>query len=292
MSESDEVAPMRHRLTIARKKRRPKRLRRPELTIANILAWADAHLARTGVWPTKQDFHVRDNLNETWRRIDDALRRVLRALPGGSSLARLLDRERGVRNRKALPPLAEDLIVRWARAHRRRTGRWPTEDAGPISGTRGEVWYNVAAALMQGIRGLPGGDSLARLLERCLSVPNPANRPRLTERQILKWADAFHTQTGRWPRADVAPIPNAPGETWCAIDDALRVGLRGLPGGSSLVKLLYERRGLYSKRYAPPLELGRILIWAKAYRSRTGRWPGHGAGPIPEAPGETWNGVG
>jgi hypothetical protein len=39
-------------------------------------------------------------------------------LPGGSSLARLLARERGVRNRCGLPPLTEAAILRWARAHR------------------------------------------------------------------------------------------------------------------------------------------------------------------------------
>ena len=156
-----------------------------------------------------------------------------------------------MRNRKALPPLTEDIIVRWARAHRRLTDRWPTEDAGPIVGTRGEVWLNVAAALAMGTRGLPGGDTLARLLERCLGVPNPANRPRMTEQQILGWADTFHTKTDRWPHADVVPTEAAPGETWCAIDDALRVGLRGLAGGSSIVRLLVEKRGARSKGYAP-----------------------------------------
>jgi hypothetical protein len=131
---------------MARKKKRPRTLRRPELTVAGILAWADAQHARTGAWPTKQGGRVRENLNESWPRIDGALRKGFRGLAGGSSLARLLDRERGVRNRKALPPLTEELIVRWARAHRRRTGRWPNEDSGPIPGTRGEVWRNVAAA--------------------------------------------------------------------------------------------------------------------------------------------------
>jgi hypothetical protein len=279
------------RQTMTRKKKRPRRLRRPELTVKTILAWADAHHARTGAWPTKQNFHVYDNLDETWRRIDGALRKGLRGLPGEDSLAQLLDRERGVRNRKSLPQLSEDIIVRWARAHRRLAGRWPNEDAGPIVGTRGEVWINVAAALMIGFRGFPGGDSLARLLERCLGVPNPANRPRLTEQQVLGWADAYHARTGRWPRADVAPITEAPSETWCAIDDALRVGLRGLPGGSSLAKLLTEQRGMRSKRYAPRLEISHILSWAEAHRRQTGHWPGRGAGPIPEAPGETWNAV-
>jgi hypothetical protein len=139
---------------------------------------------------------------------------------------------------------------------------------------------------------LPGGDTLARLLARRLGVPNPADRPRLTEQQILAWADAFHARTGHWPRADVAPIAEAPGETWCAVDDSLRAGLRGLQGGSSLAKLLATRRGVRHPKQLPRLTVGRILAWAEAHRRRTRRWPGHGAGAIPEAPGETWNAVG
>src|SRR5262249_38031348 len=152
-------------------------------------------------------------------------------LAAGSSLARLLDRERGVRNRKALPRLSEEQIVAWALAHRGRAGRWPTEDAGAIPGTRGEGWYNVHMALVQGTRGLPGGDTLPRLLARRLGVRNWANGPRLSAREILRWADAFFARTGRWPRAGSGPVPEAPGETWSMVDDALRAGLRGLPGG-------------------------------------------------------------
>jgi hypothetical protein len=43
---------------------------------------------------------IKDDLAETWRRVDNGLRYGLRGLPGGSSLARLLDEKRGVRNVK------------------------------------------------------------------------------------------------------------------------------------------------------------------------------------------------
>jgi hypothetical protein len=58
---------------------------------------------------------VHDNRNEKWLNLNEALRVGLRGLPGGDTLARLLDRERGVRNMQNLPPLAARLIVRWAR---------------------------------------------------------------------------------------------------------------------------------------------------------------------------------
>ncbi len=60
-----------------------------------------------------------------------------RGLAGYGSLARLLARERGVKNRKAQPPLSEAKIARWARAHYRRTGRWPGHLDGEIVGSGG-----------------------------------------------------------------------------------------------------------------------------------------------------------
>jgi hypothetical protein len=274
-----------------RKKKRRPALRKPALTVARVLAWADHHHARTGQWPIRASGSVHDDRNETWLAIDSALICGCRGLPGGISLAQLLDRERGVRNRKALPRLTEGRILAWAKAHRRRTGKWPTEDAGPIADTQGEVWGNVAAALAQGLRGLPGGDTLARLLARRLGVRNGAALPPLSVPQILSWADAFHSRSGCWPRAVSSPIAGTDGETWCAVDDALRCGLRGLPSGSSLAKLLEVQRGVRNPRHPPRLTIARILAWAEAHLRRTGRWPGHGAGPIPEAPGETWNAI-
>ena len=36
------------------------------------------------------------------------------------------------------------------------------------------------------------------------------------------------------------------GDTWLHVDDALRCGIRGLPGGSSLAHLLFVHRGVRS----------------------------------------------
>jgi hypothetical protein len=59
-------------------------------------------------------------------------------------------------------------------------------------------------------------------------------------KQILEWADAHFARTGKWPTAASGPVAGAPGETWKAIDAALRRGFRGLPAGSSLAWLLAE----------------------------------------------------
>ena len=69
-------------------------VRRPTLTVEQVLAWADAHHLRTGSWPTTASGRVRGARGERWRALDRALRMGHRGLPGGDSLARLLDRER------------------------------------------------------------------------------------------------------------------------------------------------------------------------------------------------------
>jgi hypothetical protein len=48
---------------------------------------------------------VRANRNETWKRIDYALRVGQRGLPGGDSLPQLLARERGLVSRVSVRPL-------------------------------------------------------------------------------------------------------------------------------------------------------------------------------------------
>ena len=54
----------------------------------------------------------------------------------------------------------------WSDRHHKRTGSWPTQFSGSVSGAAGETWAGINAALRYGYRGLPGGDSLFRLLGR------------------------------------------------------------------------------------------------------------------------------
>lgn len=263
--------------------------RRP-LTIPTILSWADHHHERTGRWPITASGPVLADLNEKWVNIDAALRKGFRSLSGGDSLARLLDRKRGVRNIQDLPALTEELILQWAKNHHKRTGRWPNEDSGPIFGTKGETWQNINAAMREGNRGWPAGDTLAQFLARTLGVRTRSSTPDFTVKQILKWADDFHERTGAWPQV-TSPSIGLLEEDWRGIDAALREGYRGLPGNSSLAKLLGKRRGARNSRCPPRLTLKKIRTWAKAHRERTGAWPTPSAGPIVEAPGETWNAV-
>jgi hypothetical protein len=160
---------------------------RPELTIKRILELADAFHAQTGEWPTAYSGQLPEDRELSWRRVDNALRYGLRGLSGGNSLAQLLARERGVRNLHDLPELTEALILSWADRHKRRAGRWPTENSGPIADAPGETWCNVNAALMQGLRGLPGGSSLAALQGGAFALVLLGGAHDLTE--SIRWHD-------------------------------------------------------------------------------------------------------
>jgi hypothetical protein len=194
-----------------------------------------------------------------------------------------------VRNQGDLPRLTLATVLRWSDAHHRRTGDWPKETSGPIPEAPGEGWHAVDRALRARVRGFRRASSLPRLLEARRGVPNLQGRPPLTVRQILTWTDAYFERHGTWPQAGSGPVQGVPGQTWCGVEAALQYGRRGFPGGMTLARLLAQRRGVRNRKDPPPLTVGRILRWAKAHHRRTGEWPGRESGPIPEAPGETWN---
>ncbi len=247
-------------------------LHRP-LIIPEILRWADAHRERTGKWPTRDGGNIIEAKFESWHGVDQALRKGFRGLAGGSSLAHLLAETRGARNVQDLSPLTEEQILRWADLHHERTGTWPQKKSGTIPNSSRENWSAIDTALRVGVRGLPGGSSLARLLAHSRGVRNRKQLPPLRPEEILAWADAHLQRMARWPIATSGPIADAPGETWMGVNMALSKGQRGLPGGSSLALLLATERGVRNKLSLPSLSVPRILSWADAFFARTGKWP-------------------
>lgn len=261
------------------------------LAIDQILARADAHHARLGQWPRKNSGEILNAPGETWARVDNALFGGLRGLSAGSSLAKLLDEKRGVRNSSDLAPLTEARILEWADEHHARTGKWPKVTSGPIMTAPGETWGNLNQALMKGLRQLGGGSSLATLLANERNVRNHLALPELTDAQILVWADAYFNRMGQYPNAASGAIDEVPGETWSRVNAALYQGCRGLPGGLTLAQLFAQERGVRNVRRPPALSVAQILEWAAAHFRRTGEWPRKDTGAIHDAPGETWNAV-
>jgi hypothetical protein len=66
--------------------------------------------------------------------------------------------------------------------------------------------------------------------------------PPLTEALILAWSDAYFARTGFRPHRQAGAAALPAGESWAALDAALRVGCRGLPGGDTLRELLRRYR--------------------------------------------------
>jgi hypothetical protein len=203
----------------------------------------------------------------------------------------LLGVERGARTHSTLPSLSRRQILAWATAHRRRTGQWPTRESGPVAEAPEETWKAVDLALRNGGRGLRGGSSLARLLARYGKKRNHLDLPRLSQKKILACADEHYRRTGQWPNVKSGPVAGVPGERWDVIDNALRGGRRGLPGGSSLARLLARKRGVRNHMALPSLSEEQILRWADLHFRRTSTWPTRGSRAIADAPGETWTGV-
>jgi hypothetical protein len=261
-----------------------------QLSIAQVLAWADEHHARTGGWPSTSSGPVSVAAAETWRGIDQSLRQGLRGLPPGETLRRLLRRARGAGDRRLRPSLSETQIVAWARCHFERTGRWPNSRSGPIPEAPGESWGGINTALGEGYRGLPGGNTLPRLLARQCGAQR-CEPPPLTVEQVLRWADLHHERHHSWPRAESGSVLGTQGESWADIDRALRFGSRGLPRTRSLAWFLSRHRDKCYGSGKPRLSVEKIVSWAEAYHLRTGGWPTQASGPVPDEPGENWSAI-
>ncbi len=183
-------------------------------------------------------------------------------------------------------PLRVEQVLAWADAHHSRHGKWPFAKSGKVPGT-GETWSKINTCLQNGCRGLPGGISLARLLKKHRGVRVGQGPPKLSEKEILVWADAHFAARGKWPTRESGPIAGTR-ESWLSVHLALRTGDRGLRGGSSLPQFLSRRRGVRNRLRPPPLKEKQILAWALAYCKTTGRWPSVCSAPIAGSRGDTW----
>ncbi len=187
--------------------------------------------------------------------------------------------ERGFR-----PPLTVGRTLEWADSHHAAVGAWPLTSSGKLKGVSGECWRTIDIYLRRGVRGLPGGQSLSRLLAEHRGVRWQRPAKVLSETLIVDWADAYLATHRRWPDRRCGPIDQAPGETWSAIDSALIHGRHGLSGGTSLSRLILEHRGPEARNRPPPLTLEQVRIWCDGHKAATGKWPRIRSGAVRDAP--------
>jgi hypothetical protein len=119
----------------------------------------------------------------------------------------------------------------------------------------------------------------------------PPRVPKLSIRQILKWADLHKQYSGRWPISRSGPIlGDEAGRSWEAINTALRKGGSGLRGGTTLAQLLERHRNVRdTRRTLPDVTRDQILKWVDLHHLRTGQWPSRDSGTILDRPDISWN---
>jgi hypothetical protein len=62
--------------------------------------------------------------------------------------------------------LTVEQVLAWADTHFAIHGSWPSRRSRPVAFVPGETWGALDGALSDGRRGLPGHDSLSKLLAR------------------------------------------------------------------------------------------------------------------------------
>jgi len=262
--------------------------RLPDFTREQIKAWILEFFAKENRYPTAESGEIPGANGDTWRTVNLALWRGYRGFSGGSSLAKFIAQEFGVRNRGNLSRLTTDGIRQWVTEWYQRTGKYPTRNDGEIPGTNGETWAAVSDNLACGSRGLPGGSSLPRFLEQEFGVRNRLNPPQLTLAQITELITVWRERTGEFPCTKSGEIPDLDGITWRIVDKALRRGSHGLPGGSSLPQLLEVQFGVRNIQNLPRFTPTQIKGWIIEYHRKMGKYPVVLAGEIPGTDGETW----
>jgi len=338
------------------------------LSIELIILWAEHHHQETNSWPTYKSGAVLAEPSENWSAIRSNLVAGGRGLPSGLSIEKVLFNELGIVGVRAGKNLTEDLIIKLAKAHFISNDVYPNENSEWVLGGK-DSWAAISAALRDGLRGLPGGASLAQLLDKAGLKTNSADRsypslkkmkkvaeefrelnngnlpsresgafpnyldltwgtidaalkrgaviegtdansiadlwtkefgyrnvnnlPDLSEDQILEWCDRFKERSGgqNFPSNNSESIEEMGTETFMTIDTALRVDRRSLKGYGSLANLLFEKRGKRTNKNLPDLNMPQVIEWMTDWYNETGKWPTSTDGEIPNSGGEKWSNV-
>jgi hypothetical protein len=86
-------------------------------------------------------------------------------------------------------------------------------------------------------------------------------------------AESHHSETGNWPTFKSGVVRDKPDESWSAIQSALVGGSRGLAGGSSIERLLYEKLRVVGVLAGLTLSHKIVVELAIKNFQVTGSWP-------------------
>lgn len=241
------------------------------------------------------------------RTLDSFLLKGLRGLPGKHTIAKLNeeisdDYNLDYRNSKNLLPLELEKVKESLLKHRLATGEWlhtkkRRQDGqgyilehGPYAGQLSIG--ALQAALGEGLRGLPGNNTILELNKEISRSHNlyhfdPRDQERLDLERVKESLLAHRMATGKWLSANkkgcsgngyilehgyyAGKISNM------NLQNSLKAGNRGLPGGHTIAQLNEEISLLYSLDYfnskkQKPLSLEKIKESLLAHRLATGKW--------------------
>ena len=253
-----------------------------DITVEQIEEAAVQFHGNTGKWPscyTKERILVGPLKDTTWGTIQSILYKGGRGLPGGSSLADVLQNAGHKKNQKKQADITMEQIVEAAIQFHGRTNKSPSQSTkelileGPLKDT---TWSAINSALRDGSRGLPRGSSLADVLEIAGHKTNQHKKADITVEQIVEAAVQFHGSTGKWPSGRTKErIPEGPlkDTTWGMMDNYLRAGGRGLPRGSSLADVLDNAGHKTNQHKKVDITVKQILEAAVQFNARRGEWP-------------------
>lgn len=230
---------------------------------------------------------------DTWCGYDFCLRNGYRGLPKLGSLAKLLSERCGFKYQCDIPDLCEESILSLAELYKEKHSKWPGQKSGPVEGGYpGDTWAVYELHLRDGGRGLPGGSSVAKLISSKHEHAHAKNRPELTYDFIIARASEYFDANSKYPAVRSGSVPGGhTGDTWFCYDQALREGLRGLPGGTSLKALFAERLGAVDHLRKPTLAFEHIVDLARQHKSLRGSRPSCASGDVLGGhPGDTWRG--
>lgn len=248
-----------------------------QLDETQIIDWVKKHIEQYGKKPGKHtgtvEFAEGEHKGITWAAIDIALKKGLRDLPGKSCLVKLIKEKLGIRSYHNPPALPTQLIIDWITLFINKYERKPNMSDGNIEFAEGEyareTWSGVNAALWRGGRGQPGKSSLASLIQENFGIKNIQDLPALSATLILDWIKQYIDVHGKKPNRTsgiIEPVSEEyKGITWTIINTALEVGTRGLPGGSSLAKLIDNKMGIANPMNLPLLNEELIINWVTQF---------------------------
>jgi hypothetical protein len=189
--------------------------------------------------------------------------------------------------------LTEEKIIGFVKSFYKVHGRYPAAHTKENDGLpEGYTWITIDSALTHCSQGITAKSSIAKLISKHLGVRYKGDLPDFSEEKIVEWAKKYFLVHNKYPSIRTKPSDWLPeGETWIALDIALKRGTRGLPGGSSVAKLFEKYFGIRNKTNIPKISEQCIIDYMIVFKDKYGYFPhAHSKENEMLPSGESWHG--